>query len=62
MALRLGKFFGNGPDLWMKMQADCDLWAARQKLGGALDAIKTAKTPADADDDKPRVAPRGRRG
>lgn len=45
MALRLGKFFGNGPELWMRLQADFDLWEAREKLAGELAAIKTvAKT------------------
>jgi antitoxin HigA-1 len=29
MALRLGKFFGNGAELWLGLQADCDLWQAR---------------------------------
>lgn len=43
MALRLGKFFGNGAEVWMRMQADVDLWDARQKIAGALDAIKTVK-------------------
>lgn len=26
MALRLGRFFGNGPELWINMQAQYDLW------------------------------------
>jgi addiction module HigA family antidote len=45
MALRLGKFFGNGPDLWMKMQADVDLWNAREKIAPAIAAIKPVKRP-----------------
>lgn len=40
MALRLGKLFGGGPDLWMKMQADVDLWDAKQKIGTDLKKIK----------------------
>jgi addiction module HigA family antidote len=28
MALRLGKFCGNGPDLWLRMQTSYDLWSA----------------------------------
>lgn len=43
MALRLGKFFGNGAEVWMRMQADVDLWDTRQKIADALDAIKTVK-------------------
>src|SRR5215471_5891734 len=26
MALRLGRFFGNGPNLWLNMQKTVDLW------------------------------------
>lgn len=26
MALRLGRFFGNGPDLWLNMQTRFDRW------------------------------------
>ena len=32
MALRLGKFFSNGPELWMGLQADIDLWDASARL------------------------------
>lgn len=28
MALRLGRFFGNGPDLWLNMQTRFDRWHA----------------------------------
>ena len=28
MAHRLGRFFGNGPGVWMQMQATVDLWDA----------------------------------
>jgi hypothetical protein len=41
MALRLGTFFGNGPELWLGLQADYDIWQARQKLAGDLAKIKT---------------------
>jgi addiction module HigA family antidote len=47
MALRLGKFCGNGPDLWVNMQKAYDMWHARQKLGREVDAIPTAE-PVDA--------------
>ena len=43
MALRLGKFCGNGPDLWLRMQEAHDLWHAERKLSGELAAIKTAR-------------------
>ncbi|MET0430582.1 MAG: HigA family addiction module antitoxin [Microvirga sp.] len=41
MALRLGKFCGNGPNLWIRMQEAYDLWEARRKLGDELDSIPT---------------------
>jgi plasmid maintenance system antidote protein VapI len=39
MALRLGRFCGNGPDLWLGMQQAHDLWLARERLGAELDQI-----------------------
>ena len=30
-ALRLGKFCGNGPEVWLRMQMAYDLWKARQE-------------------------------
>ncbi len=30
MALRIGKFAGNGPGLWLRMQQEYDLWHAEQ--------------------------------
>ena len=43
MALRLGKFCGNGPGLWLRMQQAHDLWHAERRLSAELAAIKTAK-------------------
>ena len=39
MAVRLGKWCGNGPGLWLRMQQAYDLWHAKRALAGALDAI-----------------------
>jgi len=39
MALRFGKFCGNGPGLWMRMQQAFDLWEAQSNLNGELDRI-----------------------
>jgi antitoxin HigA-1 len=39
MALRLGRFCGNGPTLWVRMQIEHDLWQARQRLRDQLDKI-----------------------
>lgn len=47
MALRLGKFFGNGPGLWINMQVAYDLWNAKQELKGELAKIKAVWTPPD---------------
>ena len=41
MALRLGKFCGNGPDLWMEMQKRYDLWKAQSNLCNEIDTIPT---------------------
>jgi len=46
MALRLGKFCGNGPDLWLRMQASYDLWHARRDLAREIDRISTVTTKA----------------
>jgi antitoxin HigA-1 len=40
MALRLGKLFDNGPDLWIGMQTAVDLWDAKQRIGDQVKAIK----------------------
>ena len=32
MAVRLGKFCGNGPGLWLRMQEAFDLWHAEKRL------------------------------
>jgi antitoxin HigA-1 len=32
MAVRLGKLCGNGPDLWLRMQAAYDGWEASKRL------------------------------
>lgn len=39
MALRLGRFCGNGPGLWLRMQQAFDLWEAQAELGRKLDRI-----------------------
>lgn len=41
MAVRLGKWCGNGAHLWMALQRDYDLWHAEQKLVDAISAIPT---------------------
>ena len=41
MAVRLGKWCGNGAHLWIALQRDYDLWEAEQRLAGKLKAIPT---------------------
>jgi len=43
MALRLGKFCGNGADIWLRLQDTHDLWHARRAIAGELDEIKAAR-------------------
>lgn len=39
MALRLGRFCGNGPGLWLRMQQAHDLWVAERELSAELEEI-----------------------
>ncbi len=40
MALRIGKFVGNGPGLWLRMQQNYDLWQAEQQMKEELSRIE----------------------
>jgi len=42
MALRIGKFAGNGPGIWLRMQQAYDLWHADQRMKDELSKIETA--------------------
>lgn len=39
MALRLGKFFGNGPELWLNMQSNYDIQTLGRKMAKAIERI-----------------------
>jgi addiction module HigA family antidote len=39
MAVRLGKFCGNGPGLWLRLQQTYDLWHAERRLADAVARI-----------------------
>ncbi len=39
MAMRLGRFLGNGPEVWLRMQQTLDLWALERS--GNYEDIKT---------------------
>ena len=46
MAVRLGKWLGTGPDVWINMQAQYDLWKAEQALKSKVRKIPTLKQAA----------------
>lgn len=46
MAVRLGKFCGNGPGLWLRMQQAYDLWHASEKLREEVERIPTVRDAA----------------
>ena len=41
MAVRLGRWCGNGPHTWIALQRDLDLWTAEQRLSASLADIPT---------------------
>src|SRR5687767_1585887 len=43
-ALRFGVYFGNGPALWLGLQADYDLWHQGEALRAELAKIKPLKS------------------
>jgi antitoxin HigA-1 len=43
-ALRLGKWFGTGPDIWMNLQKNYELRIAAQEMGEALKKIPQHRT------------------
>jgi antitoxin HigA-1 len=40
MALRLGRLCGNGPEIWLNLQAQYDLAQARARSGAELEAVE----------------------
>ncbi len=48
MALRIGKYCGNGPDIWLRMQNAYDLWQAETKLKAVVNRIPTYKVSVAA--------------
>ena len=46
MAVRLGKFCGNGPGLWLRMQQAFNLWRAEIRLRDEIGRIPTPKPAA----------------
>jgi len=48
MAVRLGRFCGNGPGLWLRMQQAYDLWHAERELRAELEHIPVHRTSSAA--------------
>ncbi|WP_425151465.1 HigA family addiction module antitoxin [Candidatus Binatus sp.] len=48
MAARLGRFCGNGPGIWLRMQQACDLWRAERELRTELERIPVHRTSSAA--------------
>jgi addiction module HigA family antidote len=46
MALRLGRFCGNGPGIWLRMQAAHDLWKAERNASEEIKSIEPATVAA----------------
>jgi addiction module HigA family antidote len=46
MALRLGRLFGQSPEIWMAMQSDYDLRYARLQYGAAIERIEAFAWPS----------------
>jgi len=40
MALRIGRFAGNGPELWLRMQQAYDLWHGERRMEEELSKIE----------------------
>jgi len=43
MALRIGKFAGNGPALWLRLQQAHDLWHTARRMKSELTKIESEK-------------------
>ncbi len=50
-ALRLGRWFGTGPDIWMNLQKNYELRLATQELGDALNKIPEHHSKAKTSND-----------
>ena len=48
MAARLGRFCGNGPGLWLRMQQAFDLWRAERELRSELERIPVHRSSSAA--------------
>jgi addiction module HigA family antidote len=46
VAVRLGKLFGDGAGVWVRMQSAYDTWHAERKLAAEIEKIPTLKPAA----------------
>jgi antitoxin HigA-1 len=46
MALRFGRLFGNGPEIWLNLQRDYDIWHDGQQMKAELAAIEPIQDTA----------------
>ena len=46
-ALRLGRWFGTGPDIWMNLQKNYELRVAAQEIGDDLEKIREHSSKAE---------------
>ena len=46
MAVRLGRFCGNGPGVWLRLQQAHDLWYAERRLAGVVTRIPSHRSAA----------------
>lgn len=50
-ALRLGRYFGTGPELWLRLQAEFDLYVARMTTWPAVESrVRVLQAEAPVDD------------
>lgn len=49
MALRLAHVLGTSADMWLRLQAEVDLFEARRKLGEEIDALPRLRMPQAVD-------------
>ncbi len=47
MAVRLGKFCGNGAGIWLRLQQAYDLWDARKRFADEIERIPTHASMPD---------------
>lgn len=60
MAVRLGKFIGNGPGLWLRMQAAFDLWHAERDQVSTVNVVPIDQARKIRSGEKAKAVPLAR--